>query len=560
MRSVFDRLRTVVFVLASALAAFTLVSQIDLQQIVYAEMSGKSIADFWHIAPQPPNIAEIDRLTELRSRRQEVLKRMNNRSIMVLFSTEPRVYTNDVDYHYRQENNLYYLTGIRQNGVTLLLIPGAKKTREIIFMPERNPMFETWNGRMMSFDEARKRSGVDEIWNVRELNSFLAFIAPRAEQAISKRAAAPKPDEKQAARWQDEFSTLIDAVKADQGELWLLSSQGRDQREYKQEIDFASSISSAAAGLKVKPAQPIFAELRQIKSDIEIKLMQHAVDITSEAFHRVFAAAVPGLYEYEMQAEFEYTFRRRNADNWGYPCIVGAGANATTLHYETNQDRMDDNSLLLMDCAAEFDHYTADITRTIPVNGKFTKEQADIYRIVYDAQMEAIKASRPGNMMSFRSGAKGGVQSVNDVATEKIKEGLLRLGLITSRDNNEYRTWFMHGTSHWLGMNVHDVGDPRRPLAPGMIFTVEPGIYLRPDALDVLPKTPENEKFIKAVRPAFEKYKGIGVRIEDDILITENGPKVLSAAIPSKLEDVESTMARLRQELKRSGWPLVAIK
>ncbi|MBK9705472.1 MAG: M24 family metallopeptidase [Acidobacteria bacterium] len=174
--------------------------------------------------------------------------------------------------------------------------------------------------------------------------------------------------------------------------------------------------------------------------------------------------------------------------------------------------------------------------------------------------MEAIKASRPGNMMSFRSGAKGGVQSVNDVATEKIKEGLLRLGLITSRDNNEYRTWFMHGTSHWLGMNVHDVGDPRRPLAPGMIFTVEPGIYLRPDALDVLPKTPENEKFIKAVRPAFEKYKGIGVRIEDDVLITENEPKVLSAAIPSKLEDVESTMARLRQELKRSGWPQVAIK
>ncbi|MBK7599511.1 MAG: aminopeptidase P family protein [Acidobacteria bacterium] len=560
MRSVFDRLRTVVFVFASALAAFIVVSQIDRPQIVYAEMSGKSAADFWHIAPQPPNIAEIDRLTDLRSRRQEVLKRMNNRSIMVLFSTEPRVYTNDVDYPYRQENNLYYLTGIRQNGVTLVLIPGAKKTREIIFMPERNPMFETWNGRMMSFDEARKRSGVDEIWNVRELNSFLAFIAPRAEQAISKRAAAPKPDEKQAARWQDEFSTLIDAVKADQGELWLLNSQGRDQREYKQEVDFASSISSAAAGLKVKPAQPIFAELRQIKSDIEIKLMQHAVDITGEAFHRVFAAAVPGLYEYEMQAEFEYTFRRRNADNWGYPCIVGAGANATTLHYETNQDRMDDNSLLLMDCAAEFDHYTADITRTIPVNGKFTKEQADIYRIVYDAQMEAIKASRPGNMMSFRSGAKGGVQSVNDVATEKIKEGLLRLGLITSRDNNEYRTWFMHGTSHWLGMNVHDVGDPRRPLAPGMIFTVEPGIYLRPDALDVLPKTPENEKFIKAVRPAFEKYKGIGVRIEDDVLITENGPKVLSAAIPSKLEDVESTMARLRQELKRSGWPLVAIK
>jgi Xaa-Pro aminopeptidase len=139
-----------------------------------------------------------------------------------------------------------------------------------------------------------------------------------------------------------------------------------------------------------------------------------------------------------------------------------------------------------------------------------------------------------------------------------IKEGLLRLGLITSKENDEYRTWFMHGTGHWLGMNVHDVGVQGKALAPGMILTVEPGIYIRPDALDVLPKTPQNERFIKAVRPAFEKYKGVGVRIEDDILVTSGEPVNMSGAIPRKLEDVEATMARLKQELRKSGWPSVA--
>jgi Xaa-Pro aminopeptidase len=511
--------------------------------------------EIWRIAPAAPKIAEIDRVAELRARRQEVMKRMSANSMMVLYSAEPRVYTNDVDYHYRQENNLYYLTGIRQNGATLILIPGAKRAREILFMPPRDPRFETWNGRMMSADEARARSGIQEVWDSKLVNGFLAFIAPRAEQAIAKRGAVSKPDAKLTEQWQNEFQTLIEAVKGDQAEIYLLApSTNRDLREYRQEYEFADGVKAAAAGLKVKPAFPIFAELRQIKSAWEQKLLQHAVDITAEAFHRVFAAVAPAMYEYEIQAEFEYTFRRRNADNWGYPCIVGAGPNATTLHYITSQDRLDDGSLLLMDCAAEFDHYTADITRTIPINGKFTKEQAEIYRIVYEAQTEAIKLARTGNFMSGNDPKN----SVHGRSAEVVKEGLLRLGLITSKENNEFRTWFMHGTSHWLGMNVHDVGVPGKALAPGMVFTVEPGIYIRPDALDVLPKTPENERFIAAVRPAFEKYKGIGVRIEDDVLVTTGEPVVMSAAIPRRLEEVEATMMKLKQELRKSGWPQVA--
>src|SRR5262245_38440222 len=409
--------------------------------------------EIWRIAPPAPKISEADRLAELRARRLEVMKRMGDKAVMVLFGAEPRVYANDVDYHYRQENNLYYLTGVKQEDVTLVLIPGAARTREILFVPERNPRRETWTGHMLSADEARARSGIQEVWDSGLRNGFLAFLAARAEQAIAKRGALSKPDAKLTGQWQGEFQTLIEAVKSNQAGIYLLApSDNRDLREYRQEYDFAEAIKAASAGLKVESAYPIFNELRQFNSTGEQQLMEHAVDITAEAFHRVFAVAPPAMYEYEIQAEYEYTFRRRNADNWGYPCIVGAGPNATTLHYIANQDRLDDEDLLLNDCAAEYDHYSADITRTIPINGKFTKEQAEIYNIVFEAQTEAIKLARPGNFLQ----GSDPKDTVNGRSVEVVKEGLLRLGLITSKANDEYRTWFMHGTGHWLGMNVHD--------------------------------------------------------------------------------------------------------
>ncbi len=514
--------------------------------------------EIWQIAPPAPKISEADRLSELAKRRQDAMKQIGDKAMMVLFSTEPRVYTLDVDYPYRQENNLYYLTGIKQEGATLVLIPNAKKTREILFMPERNPRAETWTGKMMSTEEARQRSGIQEVWDSKLLNGFLSTLVPRAESAIAKLGSTAKPNASLAAQWQTEFQSLMEAIKNDQGELYLLPPQGRDVREYRQEGEFADSTKAANAGLKVRSAHPIFAELRLHKSPWEIKLVQHAVDITAEAFTRVYAAAAPAMYEYELQAEFEYTFKRRGADNWGYPCIVGSGANATTLHYETNQDRLAENALLLMDCAAEFDHYSADITRTIPINGKFTPEQAAIYRIVYDAQTASINRVRVGNVTGSTREAKPAANSVQGITAEIIKDGLFKLGLITSKDNDEYLTWYMHGSSHWIGMNVHDVGDYRAPLVAGETLTVEPGIYIRPDALDVLAKISGKEKFIQAVRPAFEKYKGIGVRIEDDILVTNGDPINMSAAIPRKLEDVEATIAKLRQELRKSGWPQIA--
>lgn len=501
----------------------------------------------WQVAPPAPAFTDAERQTEFARRRSEVMKRLGDKGMLALFSAEPRLYTNDVDYPYRQENNLYYLTGLNQEGVTLILLPSAKAMREILFLPKRNPQRETWTGKMLSVEDARRISGIQEVWDSEQFNSFFSFLSPRAGMGMQGGAMMMRGrgNAETNPQWASEFAAFREAVNKDEAQLFLLlPGFPGDSKEYAQEQKFAAKLPPAATGLTPKSALRIFAELRQIKSPYEIKLMQQAVDISIEAFNRAFAVAAPGVYEYEVQAEFEYTYRRRNAFNWGYPCIVGAGANATTLHYITSQDKLQSNSQLLMDCAAEFDHYSADITRTIPINGKFSPEQADIYRIVYEAQVESIKLAKAG-------GTKAACQTK---ASDIIKAGLLKLGLITTTNNAEFRTWFMHGTSHWLGMNVHDVGTVDT-LAPGMIFTVEPGIYIRPDALDVLPKTPENEKFIQAVRPAFEKYKGIGVRIEDDILVTEGEPRIMSDALPRKLEEVEAFMARSKQQLNKAGLP-----
>jgi Xaa-Pro aminopeptidase len=276
---------------------------------------------------------------------------------------------------------------------------------------------------------------------------------------------------------------------------------------------------------------------------MELRLMQHAIDITIEAIERSWVAAAEAKWEYEIDAVVLYTFKLRNADHWGYPPIVGCGPNATTLHYEESQGPVNSGDLFLMDVGAEYEHYTADVTRTFPVSGKFTAAQAEIYQIVYDAQEAGAKAARPGQFVS----------DVDRAATEVIKDGLLKLGLITNRNSNQYRIWFMHGTSHWLGMNVHDVGFYGTKLEPGMVFTNEPGIYIRPDALDYMPPNwgaADWEKFKTAVRPAFERHKNTGVRIEDDMLVTADGVEWMTKALPRKISDIEDFIARARREAR----------
>lgn len=560
------------------------------------------------VTPPAPVFDQTARIGELASRRQRVAEKIGGGSVLVLFSTEPRVYTNDVDYHYRQENNLFYLTNLNQKGATLVLMPGNPQLREILFLPRRDPAAETWTGHMYSAEEARQLSGINEIWEAKEFEPFMRSLRNRQayrpkDDALLLTAAVqpvvpPVPQTSQmtaggtpvqpaaAASTRTNvtttntpaatqpvaqpvstsanattsapptgYETLFAAMAKDEASLYLLLPREDDSREYRPEQTFATQWAKSASGFNVRNSAPVFAQMRLRKSPMELQLLQHAIDITTEAIGRSMAMAGRSQWEYEIDAEVLYTFKRRNADHWGYPSIVGCGPNATTLHYVESQGGIKPNDLLLMDVGAEYGHYTADVTRTFPVGGKFTPRQAEIYQIVYDAQEATARATRPGAIFPT---------DVHNAAVEKVKDGLLKLGLITDRDGMitisknlppqpQYRIWFMHGTSHWLGMNVHDVGGRNVPLEPGMVFTNEPGVYIREDALDVLPKTPENEKFIAAIRPAFEKYKSIGVRIEDDLLVTQNGAEWMTKALPRSIADIEAFMARAPKDVHVSS-------
>ncbi len=464
------------------------------------------------ISPKAPKFTDAERHAELARRRAAVTAKMADKSMLVLFSAEPRLYTNDVDYVYRQENNLFYLTGLKQDGATLVITKDGGTISETLFLPKRVPLREAWEGRMYSREQAMNVSGLKNLVDASDRDVFLKALKEKAP-----------------------FSSKEGGVSINtsaQNVYLLLPNSERDEnghREFRLEAEFAKQLS----GYKVENAQPVFAELRHIKSPYELKILQHAVDISNEAHSRAMATVGRADWEYEVHAELEYTFRRRNADFWGYPSIVGCGPNATTLHYVESQSPVRKGDLMLIDAAAEYEHYTADITRTYPVNGKFTKEQAEIYQIVYDAQEAVAKATKPGVTW----------QQLSQIARTTINEGLFKLGLVVDKNSRQAGIWSFHGLGHWIGMNVHDVGSYSVPLKAGMVYTNEPGIYIREDALDNLPDTPENKVFKDKVRPMFEKYKNIGVRIEDDMLVTETGVEWMSAKLPRSMSDIEAFMA-----------------
>jgi Xaa-Pro aminopeptidase len=501
----------------------------------------RPVAPKIRITPPAPVFSDQERVAELSKRRERVAQSVGSQSMLILFSTEPRIYSNSVNYPYRQENNLYYLTNLKQKGATLVLLPGNAKTREILFLPRRNPLTETWDGHMYSAEEAYQLSGVKEIWQASEFEPFIKALRNRQPYLPNPENIFMSNLPPGTKLGNDHgFDSLFDAAAKGEAGLFMLVPGDGESREFKYEQRFASEWAKTASGFSIKNAWPIFVQMRLVKSPMELRIMQHAIDISIEAHQRSWAAAGNAKWEYEVDAEVAYTFKLRNADNWGYPDIVGCGPNATTLHYVESQGPVKSGELLLMDVGAEYDHYTADITRTFPVNGKFNPNQAALYQIVYDAQEAVARASKPGATLS----------DVNRAGTEVIKDGLLKLGLITDRNSTQHRLWFMHGTSHWLGMNVHDVGGGAK-FVPGVVFTNEPGIYIRLDAFDQMPfgwNQADWEKFKTAVRPAFEKYKGIGVRIEDDMLVTADGVRWMSDALPRKINEIEEFIAKARRQ------------
>jgi Xaa-Pro aminopeptidase len=277
----------------------------------------------------------------------------------------------------------------------------------------------------------------------------------------------------------------------------------------------------------------VLGELRQIKSPYEQDVLRKSVMISNDAHRAGMRAAAPGKYEYEVEAAIEEVYLRNGAMSWGYPSIVGSGPNATILHYQKSLRKMEPGDLLLVDAAANYQGLTGDITRTYPVSGTFSREQRDVYEIVFAAQQAGEKAAKTG----------AEAREIQKACDEVLRAGLVKLGLVTDAGGTQFKTWATHGVSHWIGMDVHDVGIPR-PLGPGMAFTIEPGIYIREAALEDLPKTAANLAFAEKVRPLVQKYKNIGVRIEDSYLLTDSGLERLSAGVPRTIAEVEQFLKR----------------
>jgi Xaa-Pro aminopeptidase len=285
--------------------------------------------------------------------------------------------------------------------------------------------------------------------------------------------------------------------------------------------------------LSIQNANEIVHALRQVKTPYEQAILRRSGEISSEGHLAGMRAALSAKYEYEVESAIEATYLRLGAYGSSYPAIVGSGPNATILHYMSSRRKMEPGELLLVDSAANYQYQTVDITRTYPIDGTFDPLQKDIYRIVLAAQDAAMKLAVAG----------GHLTAIHLKTVEVVKQGLLDLGLITDTSGDQYKMWYTHGSVHWIGIDVHDVGKLDRPLEPGMAFVIEPGIYIREGELDYLPPSPENAALIEKIRPAYEKYKGLGVRIEDSFLLTESGLERLSKKVPRTIEEIETFMS-----------------
>jgi len=438
---------------------------------------------------------------DLKARRARAMERLGPDALAIFWSAPVRIYSNDVEYEYRQDSNLLYLTGIDQEDTILVMMPGRTTRREVLFVREADARREHWNGHVLTPAEAAAQSGIDTVLTMNQFEGFVAQALGGQEPAIGALTLLLEPQRN-------------------------LSDPPGPARQ------FAARMRERFFNFQVKDATPVLSELRQIKSAYEQDVLRKSALISSDAHKAGMRAAAPGKYEYEVEAAIEEVYMRNGAMSWGYPSIVGSGPNATILHYQKSARQMKDNEVLLVDAAANYQGLTADITRTYPISGRFTAAQRDIYEIVFAAQEAGIKAARIG----------APVQAIQAACDEVLRAGLVKLGLVTERSGTQFKVWATHGVSHWIGHDVHDVGLRGKPLTAGMAFTIEPGIYIREVALNDLPKTAANQAFIEKVRAAVQKYKDIGVRIEDSFLMTDAGPENLSKSVPRTIDDVEKFM------------------
>ena len=460
---------------------------------------------------------------DLKARRARLMEKLGPGSMGILWSAPHRVYSRDVDYEYRQDSDLLYLTGVEQPETILVVLPGSPSRGEVLFITPSNPIREHWNGKLMTQEEARAQTGVETVLPTTQFDAFLAAMFNRRPFGLPVDQARDNTDH-------DGFFKALDEGTA-RIALRLEGTPGLNE-PLADEFAFANRVRERLLGARIINLAPHVHGLRQVKTPYEQRLLAESVDISSEAHIAGMRAARPERFEREVESAIEGVYLARGAMAPGYPSIVGSGPNATTLHYSASSRRMNEGDLLLVDAAANYRGQTGDITRTYPVSGRFTPQQREIYELVLAAQNAGMKAARVG----------GRTLDIERAAEAVIKEGLLRLGLITDATGPQFRTWYTHGICHWIGMDVHDVGDYKRPLEAGMAFVIEPGLYIRPEALEQLADTPHNRAFREKVGPAVKQYAGIGVRIEDSFLLTDRELVRLSSKVPRTIQEIDDFM------------------
>jgi Xaa-Pro aminopeptidase len=460
---------------------------------------------------------------DLKARRARLVEKLGSGAMAILWSAPARVYSRDVDYEYRQDSDLLYLTGIEQPDTILVLVPGSPRRSEVLFISPSNPRQEHYVGKFLSKEEATARTGIATVYFTNEFDQFLSALFNRRPYGLAVDAARTDTD-------YDTFFKALDDGSA-RVALRLEGTPGMNE-PLTDEFAFANRVRERLLGARIVNLAPHVHGLRQVKTAYEQRLLIESVDISSEAHIAGMRAARPERFEREVESAIESVYLARGAMAPGYPSIVGSGPNSTTLHYSASSRRMNEGDLLLVDAAANYQGQTGDITRTYPVGGRFTPPQREIYELVLAAQEAAMKAAKIGAT----------TLDIERASEAVIKEGLLKLGLITDATGPQFRTWYTHGICHWIGMDVHDVGDYKRPLEAGMAFVIEPGLYIRPEALAQLADAPENRAFREKVGAAVQKYAGIGVRIEDSFLLTDKELIRLSAKVPRTTQEIDDFM------------------
>jgi len=459
---------------------------------------------------------------EFAARRARLAKEIGPNAMLVVFSAKTAIRNGDVEYPFRQSDDLLYLTGIAQTDTTLVMLPGESGFSEVIFARERNPQLELYTGRVLSNDDVTKISGVKTVLGAGRFRQF-------ANTALSG-GAWPVPDavERVPGRAMPAF---YDAVRNGRAEVWLSLPMRNAQGD---ELLFADDLRKRYPEVLFRDAHPRVRTMREVKSAAEVAAIQRAVDITVAAQKAAMKRALTATSENQIDAVVDFTFRDLGAPHWGFPSIVAAGKNATTLHYGENDAPVSRADLVLTDLGAEIDGYSADVTRTYPASGKFSPDQRAIYEAVFAAQTAAIAAMKPGARL--RDG--------DNAAIAVLGRELLKLGLTTKDDPRQVFMYFRHTIGHHVGLDVHDVWDRDRRAEPGMVFAIEPGVYVRRDDVLAMPaftKLPKEEQ--DKIRTALDRYNGIGVRIEDDVIVTEGAPRILSAGAPRALAEIEAWMS-----------------